>query len=157
MENHEIDKLKELGGFFRKMNGKMKLVSLLKKAKEEYDKNNFAESLSNCKKALEQDPQNSVALRGLGCIMQATGNNKQALKFFARALEYSQNKEIEYTLIGTLYYKEKKFEEAIKYYNLAIDINDSYDEANSGLGQALLENHLEILDMQDRLISREIF
>ena len=89
--------------------------------------------------------------------MQATGNNKQALKFFNKALEFSQNKEIEYTLIGTLYYKEKMFNEAIKYYNLAIDINDSYDPANNGLSQSILENHLEILDVQDRLIEREIF
>lgn len=157
MNEQDYQKLIELGAYFRRMNGKIKLLSLLKKAKAEYEQNKLKKCMSTCKKILATDPKNAIALRGLGCVMQAMGNNKQALKFYAQALEYSQNKEIEFTLIGTIYYNENNFEDAIKYYNLAIDINDSYDPAYNGKNQSILENHLQIADMQDNLIKRGIF
>lgn len=157
MNEQDYQKLKELGSYFRRMNGKIKLLGLLKKAKEEYDQNKFKDCIVTCKKALATDPKNAIALRGLGCAMQAIGNYKQALKFYLQALETSSNKEIEYTLIGTLYYNENNYNEAIKYYNLAIDVNDSYDPAYDGKNQSILENHLQILDMQDALIKREMF
>jgi tetratricopeptide (TPR) repeat protein len=89
--------------------------------------------------------------------MQAKGNNKKALEYYTQALENSTSKEIEYTLIGTVYYNEDKLEEAIKYYNLAIDANDDYELAYEGRNQSMLENHLQILDMQDSLIKRNMF
>ena len=157
MNEQYYQKLKDLGSYFLLMNGKIKLLGLLRKAKEEYDQNKLKDCMSTCKKILASDPKNATALRGLGCVMQSMGNKKQALKFYTQALEYSQNKEIELTLIGTVYYNENNFEEALKYYNLAIDINDSYDPAYEGKNQTILENHLQILDMQDELIKRKIF
>ena len=74
----------------------------------------------------------------------------------ASALKYSEKKEIEYTLIGTVYYIQDKFEEALNYYNLAIDANDDYEPAYEGRNQAMLENHLMLVDLQDELIEREI-
>ena len=56
--------------------------------------------------------------------------------------------------------KEKKldnFEEAIKYYNLAIEMNENYELAYEGRNQSMLEKHLQILDMQDSLIKRNMF
>ena len=37
-----------------------------------------------------------------------------------------------------------KLDEAVKYFNLAIDANDNYDKAYEGRNQAMLENHLKI-------------
>ncbi len=157
MDEKDYQKLKDLGSYFRRMSGKIKLLGLLRKAKEEYEQNKLEESFMACQRALEIEPQNPVALRGLGCIMQSKGNNAQALRFYTQALETSVNKEIEYTLIGTIYYNENNFEEAIKYYNLAIDVNDAYDPAYECKNQSILENHLQILDMQDSLIRQEMF
>ena len=73
-----------------------------------------------------------------------------------KALKYSDKKEIEYTLIGTIYYLQDKFEEALKNYNLAIETNDSYEQAYEGRNQTILENHLMLIDLQDKLIEKEL-
>jgi tetratricopeptide (TPR) repeat protein len=157
MNEEELQKLKSLSISFRKLTGKVKLLSLSEKAKNEYEQNKLQDCENTCKNILKEHPNNSSALRGLGCVMQAKGKPEIAIKYYIQALENSKNKEIEYTLIGTVYYNENRFEEAIKYYNLAIEANDEYDSAYEGRNQSMLENHLQILDMQDNLIKRNIF
>lgn len=157
MNEEDFQKLKDISHFFRRMNTKIKLLGLLRRAKEAYDQNKLSDCIENCQKALKTDPNNAIALRGIGCVMQSMGNVQKALEYYNKALENSLNKEIEYTLIGTVYYNQDNYEEAIKYYNLAIDVNDNYDPAYEGRNQSILENHIEILDMQDSLIKRKIF
>ena len=101
--------------------------------------------------------QNAVALRGLGCVAQAGGDYKNAEKYYQKALKTSENKEIEYTLIGTIYYLQDDLETALEYYNKAIDINDDYNKVYEGRNQAMLERHLKVLDLQDSLIRQKIF
>ena len=149
MDKKDIEKLQNLAKSFRRMGAKVKLIALLDKAKEEFDKNNYAQCIMDCEKILIEDENNSVALRGIGCALQASGNFEKAIGYYERALEFSENKEIENTLIGTVYYLQDDLERALKYYNKAIDINESYDLAYEGRNQAMLENHLQILDLQD--------
>ena len=75
----------------------------------------------------------------------------KALPYFEKALEFSTSKEIEYTLIGMVYYLEDRLDEAVENFNLAIDENDSYTKAYEGRNQAMLENHVKILDLQEAL------
>ena len=157
MNENDFQKLTNLSKTLHKLNGKVKLLALLQKAKNAYDANNYAECLETCKKVLKKDPNNAIAYRGLGCVMQSTGNNKKAIEYYFKALENSKNKEIEYTLIGTVYYNENNLEKAIENYNLASDINDDYDPAYEGRNQSMLENHLKILDLQDSLIKQNLF
>lgn len=157
MNEDDFQKLKNIGSTLKKLNTKIKLLALLERAKSAYEENKLSECESNCREILKTDSKNAVALRGLGCVFQSRGDNKNAIKYYIQALENSENKEIEYTLLGTVYYNENNFEEAIKYYNLAIDTNDNYEPAYEGKSQSILENHLEILDMQDALIQRKIF
>jgi len=82
---------------------------------------------------------------------------EDALEYYNKAVEFSENKEIEYTLIGTIYYNEENLDKAIEYFNMAIDINDNYDPAYEGKNQSMLENHLKILDLQDNLIKQNLF
>ena len=83
--------------------------------------------------------------------MQSQGNFSKALEYYNKALENSERKEIEYTLIGTIYYLQDDLDNAIKNYNRAIDANDNYDSAYEGRNQAMLENHLKIADFQEQL------
>ena len=62
----------------------------------------------------------------------------------------NKTKEIEYTLIGMAYYLQDKLDDAVEYFNLAIDANDNYDKAYEGRNQAMLENHLKIIDLPER-------
>ena len=157
MKEEDIQKLKDISKNLKRLNVKIKLIGLLSRAKAEYESNKYSDCMQTCKDALKTDPNNAVALRGLGCVMQSMGNDKKALDYYHKALDYSKNKEIEYTLIGTIYYNEDNYEQAIKYYNLAIDENDNYDLAYEGRNQSMLEYHVEILDMQDSLIKGKMF
>lgn len=157
MNDEVLKKITSIGESFRRLNKKVKLLCLLNKAKLEYEQNKLVDCENTCREVLKKESENAIALRGLGCIMQSRGDALKALEYYFQALENSSNKEIEYTLIGTVYYNENKFDEAIKYYNLAIDVNDNYDLAYDGKNQSILENHLQILDMQDSLIKRNMF
>ena len=157
MNEEDFQKLKAIEESFRRLNSKVVLLGLLQKAKGEYEQNKLECCEKTCREVLKKDPKNSSALRGIGCVMQSKGNNIKALEYYNLALENSANKEIEYTLIGTIYYNEDNFEEAIKYYNLAIEMNENYELAYEGRNQSMLEKHLQILDMQDSLIKRNMF
>ena len=157
MSEEEIKKLKEISSALHRMNAKVKLLGLLERAKFEYEQNNLVDCEKNCREVLKSEPKNSIALRGLGCAMQSMGNTQKAIEYYQKALENSEHKEIEYTLLGTIYYQEDDLENAIKYYNLAIDANDNYDPAYEGRNQSMLENHLKIIDLQDSLIQRKLF
>ena len=149
--SEEEQKLNEVSGFFRRMTGKIKLIKLITQAKQEYDKYDFDAGMRTLEEAYRLDDKNPVVLRGLGCMNQFLGNFDKAIAFYKQALEYSETKEIEYTLIGMAYYLQDKLDDAVEYFNLAIDKNDDYESAYEGRNQAMLENHVRILDLQDSL------
>ena len=157
MNEKEYQKLLDIGNHLKRINSKIKLLSLLNKAKREYEQNQLNDCKISCEEILKNEPENPAALRGLGCVAQAKDQFEKALEYYKKALIYSDKKEIEYTLIGTIYYLEDNLEEAIKYYNFAIDSNDDYEKAYEGRNQSLLEHHLKIADLQDNLIKRNLF
>lgn len=148
---------KSIYNILSRINLKLKLLKLINHARAEYDKHNYNNCLEDCKKALEINSENPIALRGMGCVMQISGDNTHAVEYYKKALQYSANKEIEYTLLGTIYYNLNDLDTAIKYFNLAIEENGNYEVAYEGRNQSMLEQHLQILDLQDKLISRKIF
>lgn len=157
MSDGFINDLNKIKSKIKNLNNKIKLISLLEKAHYEFEQNKFSDCIESCKKILAKNSKNSSALRGIGCALQAMGNNEKAIEYYFKALENSKNKEIEYTLIGNVYYQANDLDNAIKYFNLAIEINDNYEDAYEGRNQALLENHLKIVDLQDNLIKRKLF
>ena len=157
MKKNESEIFEELTQSLTRINGKLKLLNLLTEAKLEYDKNNYENCKNSCKEVLKENPDNSIALRGLGCVAQSERDFKTALKYYKKALKNSKRKEIDYTLIGSIYYLQDDFDNAILYYNKAIDFNDNYDPAYEGKHQTMLERHVKILDLQDDLIKRNLF
>ena len=149
--SEEEQKLREISGFFRRMTGKVKLIKLITQAKQDYDKYDYNAGIKMLEEAYRLDDKNPVVLRGLGCMNQFSGNFARAIFFYKQALEYSEAKEVEYTLIGMAYYLQDKLDEAVEYFNLAIDKNDDYEFAYEGRNQAMLENHVRVLDLQDSL------
>ncbi len=152
--NNETETIKELTEYFRRMNKKMTLLKLIMQAKTEYDKCNFESGKQSLIEAYLLDKHNPVTLRGLGCIKQAEGKFNSAIRYFKKALRYSENKEVEYSLLGMVYYIQEKLDDAVEYFNLAIDCNDSYERAYEGRNQAMLERHLKIVDLQENLSKR---
>lgn len=101
---------------------------------------------------ISENPQDTGALRALGIEMQKKEKFEKALEYYFEALKNSPQKEVECTLIGTVYYLQEKFDNALKYFELAIELNDNYEPAYEGRNQTLLENHLKIAELQERLI-----
>ena len=149
--SEELEQLYQIADFFKRVNSKIKLMQLLDSAKDAYDKYDFISGKAALLEALRLDPKNAATLRGLGCIEQYYARFDEAINFYKRALEYSTNKEIEYTLLGTVYYLLDKLDQAIEYFNLAIASNDNYTKAYEGRNQAMLESHLQIVDLQEML------
>lgn len=149
--SEELERLNEIAGLFKRINSKLMLIELLDNAKEAYDKYDFESGKSALTEALKLDSQNPAALRGLGCFEQYDGNFKEAINYYKQALEFSNHKEIEYTLLGTAYYLLDELDEAVENFNKAIDSNDEYTKAYEGRNQAMLENHLKIVDLQETL------
>ena len=95
MLNRDIEKMQSLAEKIRKLNGKIKLISLLDKAHQEYEQSNYKECENTCKKILETQPNNFVALRGLGCVAQNKGDYELALEYYNKSLKTSLKKEID--------------------------------------------------------------
>ncbi len=147
----ESEILKKIAVRLKNMTAKVKLIKLITKAKREYDKYDYDTSLETLREAFGVNPQNPAVLRGLGCVYQFKKEYEKALEYYHKALEFSECKETEYTLIGIVYYIQNNLDEAIKYLNLAIDCNDNYENAYEYRNQAMLENHLKIVDLQETL------
>ena len=157
MDENDVQKLYEISATLRRLNSKVVLLALLERAKREFDNNNYSECEKSCREILKNEPNNPIALRGLGCVMQIQGDVEEAIKYYNKALKKSLNKEIEYTLLGTIYYNQEDLDKAIDYYNMAIEVNENYDPAYEGRNQSMLENHLKIIDLQDDLIKQKLF
>lgn len=147
----KFDTLKEITEHINRINSKMLLLKLIIKARAEYEKYDYEAGRRSLIEAYLIDKKRAVVLRGLGCVNQFMGKYEVAAKYFKKALRYSDKKEVEYTLLGVLYYVQDKLDKAIEYFNLAIDNNDDYEYAYEGRNQAMLENHIKIADLQDSL------
>lgn len=155
MYEEELQKLNALSKIFNDIKNKVILLKLINKAKLEYDKNNLEAGRKVLIEAYLLDKNNPTVIRGLGCIKLYNGKYNIAEKYFKKALKLSEKKEMEYTLLGILYYFKDNLDESIKYFNKAIEINDNYEAAYNGRNQAMLENHLKIADLQEVLIKSE--
>ena len=152
--DNESEIINELTEYFRRINKKMILLKLVMQAKSEYDKCDFNAGRRTLIEAYLLDKQSPAVLRGLGCIKQFEGKFNSAIRYFKTALKYSKNKEIEYSLLGMAYYIQERLDDAVEYFNLAIDCNDNYDKAYEGRNQAMLERHLKIVNLQENLNKR---
>ena len=149
--SNSIDKLNDIYNYIQRINSKVLLLKLIKQAKYEYDKCDYEAGRNSLIQAYFQDKKNPVVFRGLGCISQYNGKFNLAVRFFRMALKYSKKREVEYTLIGMTYYLQDNLEEAVKFFNLAIDENEDYEKAYEGKNQSMLELHLKVADLQDSL------
>lgn len=147
----EIQYLNNLAESFKRMSAKIKFINLIKKAKKEYENYDFECAREKLEEAHFLDPENAVPLRGLGCLELFNKNYKKALEYYFKAIKFSKNKELEYTLIGMVYYLQNRLDDSIKYFNNAIEENNDYEFAYNSRNQAMLESHLRIIDFQEVL------
>jgi len=59
-------------------------------------------------------------------------------------------------LLGILYYIQSKLDRTIEAFENALNVNENYDLAFEGKNQAMLERHLQIVDLQETLKNYKI-
>ncbi|MDB4349808.1 tetratricopeptide repeat protein [Omnitrophica bacterium] len=84
------------------------------------DLGRYGEAISSYKKAIELDPDLIVVYSNLGVAYVATGETKKARASFEEAINLDPGFAGGYYNLAILYYKEKRYDLAIKYCNEAI-------------------------------------
>ena len=116
-----------------------------------YDSDDFVLCKNLAKQVLEFAPTNINALRGLGLSCFMLQEYENALDSFARALEFSEEKEFEYTYIAWSYCNLNNHIKACEMFEKAIEINPLYEPALSGRTQAIIHLHGDRLDKIEQL------
>ncbi|HWP49088.1 MAG TPA: tetratricopeptide repeat protein [Candidatus Limnocylindrales bacterium] len=92
------------------------------------------------KEALQSDPFNPEASFSLALINKKKGFLEAAEKGYRELIERSYQLDKVYTNLGNVYYAEKKFNEAIKAYESALEENPKLFSAHYNLAQALWQD-----------------
>ncbi len=90
-----------------------------------YKTGQLAKALNVYKKLAEISPNNHVVFQTLGAINFARSDSVGALNAFYRAVELSPTA-INYSNVATVLFYQKKYNDAIKYFELAVALNDKH-------------------------------
>ena len=100
--------------------------------------NNNTEAEYYYKRSFEIDPYNTESGSKVANLLFNKGEYAETEKILIKLLEYSENDKI-YYLLGELSYLKNVFDDAIKYYILAIKLNENNSEYYYKLGSAYME------------------
>ena len=91
-------------------------------------------ALVEFQQALNLDPDNNEALRGLASSYEATGNIKQAEETYLRAIALKPGYWGGYARLARFYYSQRRYEDAISYYTQVIGLTPDSARAYSDRG-----------------------
>ena len=115
----------------------MDLVTALKTALEHQQAGQLDLAGKFFQKALEIDPDNSIAHQLLGRLAHLRGAHQEAVDFFVRAIECgSDNAEIR-TNLGSCLSEIKQYAEAVQHLEKALEFEPDHAMAHNNLGVAL--------------------
>ena len=83
---------------------------------------NYSESIEYLQKAIQLDPNNSIAFHLLGTIQNAQ-NSSDCIKNYEKCLEINNKSYLTFNGLGNFYLKTNEFEKAENSYTKAIEIN----------------------------------
>jgi tetratricopeptide (TPR) repeat protein len=91
------------------------------------------------RKALEINPENTIAHSNIGAALQSTGQLEEAARSYQKAIDSNPDYAEAHNNIGTVLQEQSKLDSAVASYKKAIDIKPDYVEVYSNLGNALKE------------------
>jgi eukaryotic-like serine/threonine-protein kinase len=97
-------------------------------------------ALQEFQHALDLDPRNALALRGLARVYQHSGRNADAEGTFKKAIALQPNDWEGYTLLGEFYDQQGRYPESISEYKKAIDLTPDNAEAYLNLGATYIDS-----------------
>ena len=101
------------------------------------DKGQLDDAINYYRKAVELRPGYAQAQSNLGNLLLRKGQTDEALSHLEKAKNFAEG----FNNIASGYMQKGRIEEAITYYQRAIEIDPNYAEAHNNLGVALLQNH----------------
>ncbi|XP_020831495.1 protein O-mannosyl-transferase TMTC1 isoform X2 [Phascolarctos cinereus] len=106
--------------------------------------------------AIQLSPRHHVAMVNLGRLYRSLGENKEAEKWYKRALDITRTAEI-LSPLGALYYNTGRYEEALQIYREAAALQPSAKEIQLALAQvlAMMGQTEEAEKMTNHIVSEE--
>ncbi|NJL52035.1 MAG: tetratricopeptide repeat protein [Hydrococcus sp. SU_1_0] len=88
-----------------------------------FEQEQWAKSIAACQEALRVYPKMGVAYKVWGNCLQRSGNSAEAIGIYAKALESKADMADIYCNLGSIYAKQRKWQQAIKHYQQSSIIN----------------------------------
>ena len=104
----------------------MSAFSLCQEAESYLETEKLDEAFLACKQALEILPFYPLACKGMGNILQVTGELDEAINWYVQAILQQPNWAEVYTNIGSLYAQQKEWHPAIACYKKAIELQPNF-------------------------------
>lgn len=103
-----------------------------------YQMEDYDETISNIKKALNRNPINAEANNLFGNVLMVKGKLKEAVISYQKAIEINPNFADAYNNLGMIYKQTAQIDEAINYFQKALEINPNFAEAHMNMSFVLL-------------------
>ena len=88
---------------------------------------------------MEIEPENEIAYNNLGIAYYSLGDFDEALKCYKNAIKFAPNFAKPYCNIGVIKEKQGKIKEAIEYYDKALEIDSTLEQAKANRQNADLK------------------
>jgi tetratricopeptide (TPR) repeat protein len=117
----------------------------------------YERALAEFQQALNLDPDNNDALRGLASAYEGAGNIKQAEETYLRAIDLKRGYWGGYDRLARFYYSQRRYEDAASYYSRVIELTPDSARAYSSRGAMYiaLERWAEAKEDLERSIEKQ--
>lgn len=117
---------------------------LIEKADSAYENEEFAKALALLHEADAKAPNDDEILFKIAFILQKSGDDQEALRYYKQALEVDKNNEFIHNAMATIYRKNKEFISAKMHLKASLDIDDQNAITYYNYGNLLVDTeHLE--------------
>jgi len=124
---------------------------LIDDARRAFEATDYKQASTLYEEILSKDPNNIVALLGLGYTMHCLGESTQAIETLQKVLDLEPNNAEACFLLGGVYYWQKKYREAEEYQRRAVTLSPTVAQYHLGLAadlQALGEPELALSHLE---------
>lgn len=109
----------------------------LQQAEGYYNQKQWDQVIEACQAALAVNPHLCAAYKLWGNVVQAQGQDLEAMGYYGKALEIEPDSAPVHVNLGNLYAKQQQWEQAIKYYRQALEFDHELAIAHRNLAKIL--------------------
>jgi Flp pilus assembly protein TadD len=110
------------------------LMPLAREAKEDFDRQNYAEAERTYDKLLARDPKNPYLLSNQGVVLFRQDKLKSAEVMLKKAVTVAPSDAFGQSTLGIIYYRMHRYDEAMRYLTTALQLDPKNATAHNYLG-----------------------